>query len=100
MNIFIAWWRGGYNNAFRHQKTPRHSVGLGGNISLSFRQYMKKPVEKIEEGNKNTSENGSIMRNATISICYNDYLVKLVKMQMSNVLTLKKEFIQRNTLNF
>ena len=71
MNRFIAWWIGGYNNAFRLLKKPRHSVGLGGNISLSFRQYMKNPVEETEAGNENTSGNGSIMRNAAIPICFN-----------------------------
>ena len=75
MNRFIAWWRGGYNNAFRNNNKygirARHSVGLGGNISLSFRQYMVTPVEKTKAGDKNTSGNGSIMRNAAIPICFN-----------------------------
>ena len=76
MNRFIAWWRGGYNNAFRNNNKygykSRHSVGLGGNISLSFRKYMNKPVEETEAGDKNTSGNGSIMRNAAIPICFNN----------------------------
>ena len=75
MNRFIAWWRGGYNNAFRNNNKygykTRHSVGLGENISLSFRQYMNKPVEVTRAGDKNTSGNGSIMRNAAIPICFN-----------------------------
>ena len=75
MNRFIAWWKGGYNNAFRNHKKyqlqPRHSVGLGGNISLSFRQYLINPVEETKAGDKNTSGNGSIMRNAAIPICFN-----------------------------
>jgi len=74
MNRFIAWWTGGYNNAFRNNHKyglpTRHSVGLGGNISLSFRQYMHHPVEETNAGNENTSGNGSIMRNAAIPICY------------------------------
>ena len=75
MNRFIAWWKGGYNNAFRNNKKhhlqDRHSVGLGGNISLSFRQYLVTPVEETKAGDKNTSGNGSIMRNAAIPICFN-----------------------------
>ena len=71
MNRFIAWWIGGYNNAFRLLEKPRRSVGLGGNISLSFRQYLINPVEETKAGDKNTSGNGSIMRNAAIPICFN-----------------------------
>ena len=71
MNRFIAWWIGGYNNAFRLLEKPRRSVGLGGNISLSLHQYLKDPVEETNAGNKNTSGNGSIMRNAAIPICFN-----------------------------
>ena len=72
MNRFLAWWKGGYNNAFRFNTTPRHSVGLGGNISLSFHKYMEKQVEETEAGDENTSGNGSIMRNTAIPICFND----------------------------
>ena len=70
MHRFLCWWKGGYNNAFRKEPIPRHSVGLGGNISMSFKYYMKKPVPETEAGDKNTSGNGSIMRNAAIPICF------------------------------
>ena len=77
MHRFIAWWRGGYNNAFRYDKNLRHSVGLGGNISLSFDYYLyyynqTNELAKAETkaGDKNTSGNGSIMRNAAIPICF------------------------------
>ena len=77
MHRFIAWWRGGYNNAFRYNERPRHSVGLGGNISLSFKNYLNyynkyKQLTNAETdaGDENTSGNGSIMRNAAIPICF------------------------------
>ena len=77
MHRFIAWWRGGYNNAFRYNEPPRGSVGLGGNISLAIKNYMdhfqlygKLANPATEAGDKNTSGNGSIMRNAAIPICF------------------------------
>ena len=74
MNRFLAWWYCGYNNASIYQKTKRHSWGLGGNISESFKEYLKKPVEYTEAGDKDTSGNGSIMRNAAIPISYHNDL--------------------------
>ena len=70
MRRFFCWWYGGYNNAFRNNSTPRHSVGLGGNISQSFISYKEKQEEETKAGDKNTSGNGSIMRNAAIPICF------------------------------
>ena len=70
MRRFLCWWYGGYNNAFRNNSTPRHSVGLGGNISQSFSRYKHYQEEETKAGDKNTSGNGSIMRNAAIPICF------------------------------
>ena len=70
MRRFLCWWNGGYNNAFRFNTTPRHSVGLGGNISKSFIRYRKYQEPKTGAGDENTSGNGSIMRNAAIPICF------------------------------
>ena len=70
MKRFLCWWKGGYNNAFRYDNHPRHSVGLGGNISLSFREYQKNPSPETKAGDEKTSGNGSIMRNAAIPICF------------------------------
>ena len=83
MHRFIAWWRSGYNNAFRYNidnnLPPRGSVGLGGNISLAIKNYMdhfqvygKLANPETEAGDKNTSGNGSIMRNAAIPICFHE----------------------------
>ena len=78
MHRFIAWWRGGYNNAFRFNEKPRSSVGLGGNIYLSFQKYLqdynenRQLKDETDAGTKETSGNGSIMRNAAIPICFND----------------------------
>jgi len=70
MHRFLCWWNGGYNNAFRFQSIPRHSVGLGGNISLSFKAYKKHPTPVTNAGDRNTSGNGSIMRNAAVPVCF------------------------------
>ena len=70
MKRFLCWWKGGYNNAFRYNKIPRHSVGLGGNISLSFKEYQKHQKAETTAGDKMTSGNGSIMRNAAIPACF------------------------------
>ena len=74
MMRFILWWFCGYNNAFRLDKCrkKRHSVGLGGNIKGSLKEYIKNEGKDkyTKYGDKNTSGNGSIMRNAAIPICY------------------------------
>ena len=71
MMRFLLWWNNGYNNSFRFDH-PRHSVGLGGNISGSFQSYIDNygKYEFTIFGNKYTSGNGSIMRNTPIPICY------------------------------
>ena len=74
MRRFLAWNLGGYNNAFRFNEKnglyPRGSVGLGGNISMALRRYLHYREEETQAGDKNTSGNGSIMRNAAVPICY------------------------------
>ena len=74
MRRFIAWEEGGYNNAFRFNEenglSPRCSVGLGGNISMALYRYFSKKEAETKAGNKETSGNGSIMRNAAIPICF------------------------------
>ena len=74
MRRFLAWWHCGYNNASMYQKTKMHSWGLGGNISDSFKEYLKKPVDYTKAGKITTSGNGSIMRNAAIPIAYHNDL--------------------------
>ena len=83
MMRFILWWSHGYNNAFRFDKKRKnkHSVGLGGNISGSLKEYIKTKGKNryTKYGNKNTSGNGSIMRNAAIPICYFRNMDKALK---------------------
>lgn len=78
MRRFLAWWYCGYNNASMYQETKRTSWGLGGNISASFDEYLKKPVDYTKAGGdkdgKYMSGNGSIMRNAAIPIAYHNDL--------------------------
>ena len=75
MHRFLSWWYGGYNNAFRRDlsRFNKRSVGLGGIIHKSFESYLDYPLIETPAGNKYSSGNGSIMRNAAIPICfYND----------------------------
>ena len=71
---FILWWFYGYNNSFRfdEQRSNKQSFGLGGNISGSFANFIKSKgaFDFTNFGDKNTSGNGTIMRNAAIPICY------------------------------
>jgi ADP-ribosylglycohydrolase len=67
---FSAWVYFGYCNAFGYNEVPRSSVGLGGNISLSINEFDQECSEYTKMGDKNTSGNGSIMRNAPIAIYF------------------------------
>lgn len=50
----------------------RSSVGLGGNISLSFSEFKKNRSEFTTAGDRFTSGNGSIMRNAPVPVFGHD----------------------------
>eukprot|EP01107_Rhizomastix_libera_P005849 TRINITY_DN1986_c0_g1_i2.p1 TRINITY_DN1986_c0_g1~~TRINITY_DN1986_c0_g1_i2.p1 ORF type:complete len:441 (-),score=100.97 TRINITY_DN1986_c0_g1_i2:1002-2288(-) len=65
---FNNWWTYGYNNAF--SKCPKHSVGLGGNISLSIREFQVSPGPFTLAGDENTSGNGSLMRNSPSAVFF------------------------------
>jgi ADP-ribosyl-[dinitrogen reductase] hydrolase len=74
MHRFLAWAKGGYNNAFRFNEDyglkPSCSIGLGNNIKMALKDYSKKRKGETTSGDKNTSGNGSLMRNAAIPICF------------------------------
>lgn len=78
---YIGWWNCGYNNASRYDYTDKlkYSVGLGGNISGSLKNFIETGVNYTTWGNVNTNGNGSIMRNAPISVAYHDKLIKATK---------------------
>jgi len=72
---FLNWWRFGYNNAFGCDRFGgRESVGLGGNISQSFSEFLQKKTEYTTAGDLNTSGNGSLMRLAPVPVCFHDNL--------------------------
>ncbi|MDR1896987.1 MAG: ADP-ribosylglycohydrolase family protein, partial [Prevotellaceae bacterium] len=73
MQRFLAWWHLGYNNAFRFDD-DRHSVGLGGNISISFQYYIngESPTGLTVAGDSKTSGNGSVMRLGGVPVCFWD----------------------------
>jgi len=69
---FLLWWYFGYNNAFRDDERRGNcgSVGLGGNISSSFLEFLKIQTGFTTAGDVYTSGNGSLMRNAPIPIFF------------------------------
>ena len=71
MRRFLCWWKSGYNNTFRFNEKPRKSIGLDRDISLSFDYYLENPKPETRAGDRNTSGNGSITRNAAVPICFN-----------------------------
>ena len=76
MHRFLSWWYCGYNNAFRFDKSRSNSVGLGGQISGSFSNYINNPKKQTICGDINSSGIGSIMRNGAVPICYHDNIEK------------------------
>ena len=81
MHRFLSWWYGGYNNAFRRDfsRLNKNSVGLGGIISESFKNYLEYPLIETSAGDKYSSGNGSIMRNAPVPICYHNDIKKAME---------------------
>ena len=71
---FLNWWYFGYCNAFGFDVARRNksSVGLGGNISQSFEEFVRHKTEFTTAGDLHTSGNGSLMRNAPVAIFYRD----------------------------
>ena len=74
----LTWWYGGYNNAFRldNNRSDTGSVGLGGNISQSFMEFIDQyQMNQMQNCTKaghpsNTSGNGSIIRNAPLPVFF------------------------------
>jgi len=73
---FHWWWNAGYCNAFGYDdlRSSKTSVGLGGNISSSMTEfsYRKNRGPRTKAGDKNTSGNGSIMRNAAVPLYFSN----------------------------
>jgi len=71
---FLNWWTMGYNNAFGwdEKRFSKGSVGLGGNISQSMGEFVRSGTPYTLAGDKNTSGNGSVMRNAAVALCYHN----------------------------
>ena len=83
MKRFISWWFYGYNNPFRFDdtRTNKQSVGLGGNMKGSFCSFISNYglEEYTSFGDKSTSGNGSIVRNAPIPICFHNNIDEAMK---------------------
>lgn len=67
---FQLWWRFGYCNAFAadHHRGDRGSIGLGGSISETILEFDRDPQPRTTSGNRHSSGNGSVMRNAPVAI--------------------------------
>ena len=90
MMRFILWWQCGYNNAFRFddKRKNKQSIGLDENIKGSLYKYIKDEGKDAytRYGDRNTSGNGSIMRNAAIPICYYNNLKKALEIAKNQIL--------------
>lgn len=71
---FLNWWELGYNNAFCRDPDRRGggSIGLGGNISMSFGEFRRVRGEFTTAGDEHVSGNGSVMRNGSVPCRYWD----------------------------
>lgn len=67
---FLNWWQFGLNNAFALDGDHEGSVGLGGNIGSSMREFLTKETEFTGAGDRHTSGNGSLMRLAPLPVFY------------------------------
>lgn len=72
--LFILWLEHGLNNGGRP-----YSIGLGGNISISMYEFMKKQEDYTAEGDRFNNGNGSLMRLAPVPVGYADSLEEGVK---------------------
>jgi ADP-ribosyl-[dinitrogen reductase] hydrolase len=71
MWAFHDWWFNGYDNAFALSSRPnKGGIGLGGNIGQSLKAFSELNLSRdahgplpTTAGDKNTSGNGSLMRN-------------------------------------
>jgi len=79
---YLNWWYNGYNNAFIYDvnRKDKHSIGLGGNISLAFKRFLQFGEAYTHAGDKKTSGNGSLMRLAPIAIAYCNDANKAISM--------------------
>lgn len=69
--LFILWLEHGLNNGGRP-----HSIGLGGNISISMDEFMHTQNDFTNKGNQFNNGNGSLMRLSPIPVAYHDDLQK------------------------
>ena len=67
--MFTMWLEHGLNNGGRP-----HSIGLGGNISISMGEFFREQKEYTSEGEKFNNGNGSLMRLAPVPICFSENL--------------------------
>lgn len=63
--MFHMWLEHGLNNGGRP-----YAIGLGGNISISMKEFRRKQTAYAIEEDKFNNGNGSLMRLAPIPICF------------------------------
>ena len=70
MHRLLCLWKGGYNNSFRFNHFPRKTLDFSEDIESSLYFYINYKYPQTRAGNKDSSGNGSLVRNAAIPICY------------------------------
>jgi ADP-ribosylglycohydrolase len=65
--LFTLWLRHGLNNGGRP-----HSIGLGGNISISMSEFMHDQHPYTHKGDRFNNGNGSLMRLAPVPVAWAD----------------------------
>lgn len=78
---FLNWWEFGYCNAFALDEERRggSSIGLGGNISMSFGEFKRNQGDFTSAGDTNVSGNGSVMRNSPVPCLFWDNVEKAME---------------------
>lgn len=80
--MFQLWWSHGLGNGGRD-----HSIGLGGNISISMEEFFKNQTEYANQGKQNNSGNGSLMRLAPIPVAFSDNVQEAMRLSELSSLT-------------
>lgn len=80
--MFFLWLEHGLGNGGRDR-----SIGLGGNIYTSFKQFVKRQDEYVQEGDQFNNGNGSLMRLAPIPVAFYDDSEKAIDLSVKQSLT-------------
>lgn len=80
--LFNLWLKHGLNNGGRN-----HSIGLGGNISISMYEFDRNQTDYTETGDRFNNGNGSLMRLAPVPVAFSSNLKEGIKYSANQSLT-------------